>query len=142
MENGLNALNRGYRRLLMVTLKLRPLVMLVALGVAGSSYFLFMQPQVRTGADRGSRRAVHQPALAPEGSTIDFTNRYSGQMQALLKQIPEVETYFVITGRAPVNELISFSRLKPWSERDRSQMEIAAELAAEARPDRRHSRVG
>ena len=49
-------------------------------------------------------------------------------MQALLNQIPEVEAYFVITGSRAVNELISFSRLKPWSERRRSQMEMAAEL--------------
>jgi multidrug efflux pump len=39
-----------------------------------------------------------------------------------------VDTYFVITGGRQVNELISFSKLKPWSERKRSQMEIAAEL--------------
>ena len=49
-------------------------------------------------------------------------------MQDLLKQIPEVESYFFITGGRQVNELTSFSRLKPWSDRKRSQMEIAAEL--------------
>ncbi len=128
MENGLNALNRGYRRLLIVTLKLRPLVMLVTVGVAASSYFLFMglKSELAPIEDRG---VLFTTGLAPEGSTIEFTNRYSGQIQALLKQIPEVETYFVITGSRAVNELISFSRLKPWSERDRSQMQIAAELA-------------
>ncbi|MDO8875840.1 MAG: efflux RND transporter permease subunit [Pseudolabrys sp.] len=128
MENGLNALNRGYRRLLIVTLKLRPLVMLVAVGVAASSYFLFMglKSELAPIEDRG---VLFTTGLAPEGSTIEFTNRYSGQIQELLKQIPEVETYFVITGSRAVNELISFSRLKPWSERDRSQMQIAAELA-------------
>jgi len=128
MEAGLLALNQGYRRALTATLKMRPLIMLIAAGVAGSSYFLFtsLKSELAPIEDRG---VLFTTGLAPEGSTIEFTNRYAGQMQALLKEIPEVEAYFVITGSRAVNELISFSRLKPWSERERSQMEIAAELA-------------
>jgi len=128
MESGLNALNRGYARVLQFTLRARPLVVMVALAVIASSYFLFMslKSELAPLEDRG---VLFTTGLAPEGSTIDFTNRYSNQIQALLKQIPEVETYFVITGSRAVNELISFSRLKPWSQRDRSQMQIAAELA-------------
>ena len=127
VENGLTTLNRNYRRLLTATLGMRPLVMLAALVVAGSSYFLFgaLKSELAPIEDRG---VLFTTGLAPEGSTIEFTNRYSSQMQALLNQIPEVEAYFVITGSRAVNELISFSRLKPWSERRRSQMEIAAEL--------------
>ena len=127
MEAGLNALNRGYRTALMMTQRVRPLVMLIAIGVAASSYFLFgtLKSELAPIEDRG---VLFTTGLAPEGSTIEFTNRYAGQMQALLKEIPEVEAYFVITGSRAVNELISFSRLKPWSQRERSQMEIAAEL--------------
>jgi multidrug efflux pump len=127
VENGLTTLNRNYRRLLTATLGMRPLVMLAALVVAGSSSFLFgaLKSELAPIEDRG---VLFTTGLAPEGSTIEFTNRYSSQMQALLNQIPEVEAYFVITGSRAVNELISFSRLKPWSERRRSQMEIAAEL--------------
>jgi multidrug efflux pump len=127
MEAGLDALNRGYRAALMMTLRVRPMVMLVAVAVAGSSYFLFggLKSELAPIEDRG---VLFATGLAPEGSTIEFTNRYAGQMQNLLKQIPEVEAFFVITGSREVNELTSFSRLKPWSERTRSQMAIAAEL--------------
>jgi multidrug efflux pump len=127
MEAGLDGLTRGYRRMLAFTLRLRPLVVLLALGVAASSYLLFtgLKSELAPLEDRG---VLFTTGLAPEGATIDFTNRYAGQMQDLLKDIPEVESYFTITGSRAVNELISFSRLKPWSERQRSQMEIAAEL--------------
>jgi multidrug efflux pump len=127
MEAALDGLSRGYQRALTMTLRLRPLVILVALGVAGSSYFLFtaLKSELAPIEDRG---VLYTTGLAPEGATIDFTNRYAGQMQELLRQIPEVESYFVITGSRSVNELVSFSRLKPWAERQRSQMEIAAEL--------------
>jgi multidrug efflux pump len=127
MEAALDGLSRGYQRALTMMLRLRPLVILVALGVAGSSYFLFtaLKSELAPIEDRG---VLYTTGLAPEGATIDFTNRYAGQMQELLRQIPEVESYFVITGSRSVNELVSFSRLKPWAERQRSQMEIAAEL--------------
>jgi multidrug efflux pump len=127
VETGLNALNRHYRRALVATLQIRPLVMLVALGVAGAAYLIFsgLKSELAPIEDRGVLFTV---GTAPEGSTIEFTNRYSGEMEALLKQIPEVESYFVITGGRSVNELTSFSKLKPWSDRHRSQMEMAAEL--------------
>jgi multidrug efflux pump len=127
MEAGLEGLTRGYRRLLTLTLKVRPLIVLLALAVAGSCYVLFTGLKSEL-APIGDRGVLFTQGTAPEGSTIDFTNRYSAQMQALLKEIPEVDAYFVITGSRAVNELISFSRLKPWNERQRSQMEIAAEL--------------
>ena len=127
IENALIALNQSYRALLLVTLKRRFMVMAVALSVTGGGYFTFinLKAELAPIEDRG---VLFTTGLAPEGSTIDFTNRYSQQMEDLLKQIPEVDTYFVITGSRAVNELISFSRLKPWSERSRTQMEIAAEL--------------
>lgn len=127
IENGLTGLNRGYRRLLEHTLSIKSVIMLLALGVTGVGYFLLtsLKAELAPLEDRG---VLFTTGLAPEGSTIDFTNRYSAQMQNLLKDIPEVEAYFVITGSRAVNELISFSRLKPWDERQRTQMQIAAEL--------------
>ena len=55
------------------------------------------------------------------------------QFEAMLKNIPEVEHYFVIVGSRAVNELISFSQLKPWEERKRTQMEIVRELQPKLR---------
>jgi multidrug efflux pump len=127
IERALNGLNQGYKSLLLLTLRVRPLIMLIAVGVTVGGYFTFinLKSELAPIEDRG---VLFTTGLAPEGSTIDFTNRYSRQMENLLKDIPEVETYFVITGSRAVNELQSFSRLKPWGERNRTQMEIAAEL--------------
>jgi multidrug efflux pump len=127
IEGWLEALRSGYRRTLDWTLSRRPVVIGVALAVTAGGYGLFtsLKSELAPIEDRG---VLYTTGLAPEGSTIDFTNRYSAQMQSLLKDIPEVESYFVIIGSRAVNELISFSRLKPWGERTRSQMEIAAEL--------------
>ena len=127
IERGLNALKSGYQRVLGVSLNVRPLVILIALAIAGSSYLLFsnLKQELSPVEDRG---VLFTRGTAPEGSTIDFTNRYSENIQALLRDIPEVAGYFVITGGRDVTDTVSFSRLAPWSERQRTQMAIAAEL--------------
>jgi multidrug efflux pump len=46
----------------------------------------------------------------------------------LLEKIPEVKSYFVIVGSPDATDVISFSRLVPWEERERTQQAIAASL--------------
>jgi multidrug efflux pump len=127
LERGLLALNRGYRDALAATLRVRPLVVLVALGVAGASYFLVagLKSELAPIEDRG---VLFTAGDAPEGSTVDFTSRYAEQFEALLGQVPEVAHYFVIVGSRAVTELISFSQLTPWEERSRTQMQIVQDV--------------
>jgi multidrug efflux pump len=127
LERGLLALNRGYRSALMTTQRARPLVVLVALGVAGASYFLVtgLKSELAPIEDRG---VLFTAGNAPEGSTVNFTSRYAEEFEALLGQVPEVAHHFVIVGSRAVTELISFSQLNPWEERSRTQMEIVQDI--------------
>ncbi|WP_340117343.1 efflux RND transporter permease subunit [Pelagibius sp. 7325] len=127
LEQGLLALNNGYRRLLELTLRVRPLVILVAVVVAGASYVLLtgLKSELAPVEDRG---VLFTAGNAPEGSTIDFTARYAAEFEELLSEIPEVRHYFIIAGARSVTELISFSQLLPWDERERTQMEIVREI--------------
>jgi multidrug efflux pump len=127
LERGLNAFNRGYRRFLEATLRVRPLVVVVALAVAGASYLLLtgLKSELAPVEDRG---VLFTAGSAPEGSTIDFTARYAAEFEELLNQVPEVEHFFIIAGSGTVTELVSFSQLAPWSERERTQMEIVREI--------------
>jgi len=127
LERGLIALNRGYRGALEATLRVRPLVVLVAALVAGSSYVLLtgLKSELAPVEDRG---VLFTAGHAPEGSTVTFTARYAEEFEALLKRIPEVRHYFVIVGSRAVTELISFSQLTPWDQRERTQMEVVREV--------------
>lgn len=127
LENGLLALNRGYSKLLELTLRARPLVVLVALIIAGCSFGLLtmLKSELAPLEDRG---VLFTAGSAPEGSTIDFTSRYASDFEKILKDVPEVQTYFVIVGSRAVTELISFSQLSPWEDRERTQMEIVRGL--------------
>src|SRR5690606_26440502 len=127
LEGGLLALNRGYRKSLEVTLRFRPAVILVALLVAGASYVLFtgLKSELAPVEDRG---VLFTAGNAPEGATVDFTSRYAEDFESMLERIPEVQHYFVIVGSRAVTELVSFSQLIPWEERERTQMEVVEEI--------------
>jgi multidrug efflux pump len=127
IENGIVLLTRGYRRALAATLEARWLVVLAGLLVAGASYFLFttLKSELAPIEDRGTIVAI---GVAPEGSTLEFTDKYAKQMEELFREMPEIRQYFVVTGFPVVSQVISFSRLKDWGERARSQQEVVAEI--------------
>ena len=71
--------------------------------------------------------------IAPEGSTMQYTDSYMHAVEEIAKDIPEIETMFAVVAPGldrpnPVNLGIAFAVLKPWGERERSQQEITKEL--------------
>ena len=127
IESGIVLVTRGYRRALAATLEARWLVVLAGLQVAGASYFLFttLKSELAPIEDRGTIVSI---GVAPEGSTLEFTDKYAQQMEELFRQVPEIRQYFVVTGFPVVSQVIAFSRLKDWGERARKQQEVVAEI--------------
>ena len=127
IERGLSGLENGYRRLLTASLKMRPIIALVAVVIAsGSAYFYFSLPQeLAPVEDRGIIRVV---GTAPEGSTLAYTARYSKQVEALLKPIAEVGSIQTINGMPEVNRFMVIGRLSDWDARDRRQQKLVADL--------------
>src|SRR5690606_496175 len=95
LERLLVGMTAAYRKVLSRSLRLRPAVALVALLAAGASGLLFstLKSELAPLEDRG---VIFTVGNAPEGSTIDFTSRYIGQLEGLLDRIPEVANSFVI----------------------------------------------
>jgi multidrug efflux pump len=127
VERVLVGLTNSYRSVLRSVLRGRIVVILVGVGVAASSYFIFktIKPELSPIEDRGTIVATF---IGPEGATINFMDRYARQMEGILKQIPEAEAYFVVSGRPTLSQGISFTRLKHWDDRDRKQQTIVEEL--------------
>src|SRR5690606_6275877 len=90
-------LNNGYRRMLVASLKMRPLILVLVVAVAGSVYFLFITLKSER-APIEDRGVIFTAGTAPEGSTIDFTAQYIADFENLLNAIPEVEHAFIIAG--------------------------------------------
>ncbi|HEX5078608.1 MAG TPA: efflux RND transporter permease subunit [Geminicoccaceae bacterium] len=127
IERGLMALTAGYRRLLLAALRVRPLVLLIGLCVAGSSWFLFnnLDSELAPYEDQGTIIGVFN---GPTGATSEYTDRYARQLEQIYAEVPEAERYFVVAGFRVASRGISFIKLVPWEQRERSQQDIVNEL--------------
>jgi multidrug efflux pump len=127
-ESGMRGLVNGYRAALGLALRVRPLVLLIGLSVAGGGYFVFkaLKSELAPYEDQGTIVGVF---VAPEGATIDYSDVYARRMENIVSKIPEVDRYFVVSGFPVVSQGIAFIKLKRWEERQRSQQAIAASLA-------------
>jgi multidrug efflux pump len=127
IEGGLHRLTAGYRVLLRWSLRARPLVLLIGLAVAGAGVFLFTQlkSELAPYEDQGTIVGVF---IAPQGATIDYTDKYARQLEAIYEKTDDIAHYFVVSGFPTVTQGISFVKTTPWDERERAQQEIVKEL--------------
>lgn len=127
VEGWLNALTNGYQTLLQRVLKSRVLAVTLMLGcIAGSGLIYSQLPkELAPTEDRGSLLAM---SIAPNGASVDYVDRYARQVEGMLEQLPEKESYFSIVGFPTQTNSMVFLGLKPWDERERKQQAIAQQL--------------
>ena len=132
IEGALDGLERGYAASLAFALRLRWLVLLLALGVGATGGWLFtqMKSELSPTEDRGT---IIVTGNAPEGASFGYTQRYASQVEALLSEVPELRSYLMIVGTGEVTQFLSFARLKDWAERDVSQQEVTQALSQQVR---------
>jgi multidrug efflux pump len=127
VENVLNGLTAGYRRLLTTALARRWLVMIAFALVAGANVLLLgaLKSELAPIEDRGVILGVF---LGPEGATLDYTEKYATQLQNIYAHTADVERYFVVAGNPTVSQGISFVGLTDWSQRQRNSAAVVKEL--------------
>ena len=127
IEFFLNKLNDGYEAALRFCMNVRWLIVVLMLVVAGSAYWLFLglKQELTPVEDRG---ILFASVTGPEGATLEYTSSYVRRMEALFAEVPELSTYFTVTGNQSPSQAMAPLRLKPWDERQRSSKEIAAAL--------------
>lgn len=127
VERGLVSLTSGYKRALAATLSARWLVLVLAVIIGGASYVLFtgLKSELAPIEDRGTIVGI---GIGPEGATIGYTDKYARQIEGFYREESLIDRYFVITGWPVVNQMMSFVRLKEWSERDVPQQEVVQGL--------------
>ncbi len=110
-----------------MALKLRWLVLLIALGVGAGGGWLFTQikSELSPVEDRGT---IIISGSAPEGASFGYTQRYACQVEDILASTPELQSFLMIVGSQEVTSFNSFARLKDWSERDVKQQEVTQSL--------------
>jgi multidrug efflux pump len=125
-------LNRVYERTLRYVLRHRAMTIVVAalLLVLSAGLFKFMRRELVPIEDRGIGFGI---VIAPEGSTLGYTDRYMRQVEARLLSLPECKGVFSATGLGfggpgRVTNGFLFVNLGRRSERHKSQQQIVQEL--------------
>jgi multidrug efflux pump len=126
-ERVLAGLDRGYKGALSRVMALRWLVVggMVALVLGAGVLFFFLPHELAPPEDQG---LVIGFGTAPEGASIDYTDKYAHEMEEIFKGIPEKNRFFEIVGFNGVTSAIGFVGLKDWSERERSAQDVAGAL--------------
>ena len=132
VERLLKGLDRGYRRMLSGALRGRFAVIVLGLAVAGAGGYVFtlLKSELSPTEDRGTIQVIGN---APEGASFAYTKRYASQVEEILAGVPELRSALVIVGAGEVTRMLSFGRLKDWSEREASQQEIVQRILPKLR---------
>jgi len=127
IERVLIGLTNGYSRLLDWTLKVRWLVVLVAIGSGVVSWVVLgdIKRELSPIEDRG---VIVAQVNAPDGATLDYTNRYARAIERVGESYPEFDRIFSTVGNPTVAQGNIFFRTTPWEERKRTTLEIAREM--------------
>ena len=127
-----DGLGRTYEGILRFSMKVRPLVVIGGLALVAVAVWLFgvLPEELVPTEDRGTAFGI---VLAPEGATLEYTDRYMRMIEAQLLPLPERDGLFTATGLGfsgpgRVTNGFVFLNLKPASERDRSQQDIVAQM--------------
>lgn len=126
-ERILRGLDRGYSRALDKVLSHRGIALGTAALIIAAMVVLFtsLPRELAPAEDQG---IVVGFATAPEGSTIDYSNRYAMQIEDIFDSVPEQTRYFVIVGFNGVTSVIGFVGLEAWEDRERTAQQIAQSL--------------
>ncbi len=128
MERALMGLARAYGRLLRrVLTRARALVLLGMAGCAAAIAWLYpsMRQELSPLEDRG---VILANINAPDGATLDYTDRYARRLEAIGQQYPEFDRIFANIGNPSVSQGSVVYRAVDWSERRRSTLDIARQM--------------
>jgi len=129
LERGFDNLASGYATTLQRAIRGRWVVLAAAVATLVVAVLIFrsLEREFVPPEDRGFFPVI---IIAPEGSTLAYTDEYQRRVEAILGKVPEVASYFSITGGfmgAPSRGII-FTRLADWSERDRTVQDVIGEV--------------
>ncbi len=112
-----------YQKLLHGTLNTRPVVLVFAVIVLCliPVFLMFTKSELAPDEDQG---VIFMMATAPQPTNLDYLSAYTDEFVDLFKAFPEYYSSFQINGFNGVQSGIGGFLLKPWSERERTQMEL------------------
>ena len=128
MERMLTGLSNGYESLLtFILIRARWVVVLVMIGSGAGIAMIYptMKQELAPLEDRG---VILATVNAPDGSTLEYTDRYARSLERFGQAYPEFDRIFANMGNPTVGQGSVVYRAVDWDERKRTTLEIAREL--------------
>ena len=128
LEEGFNRLASGYARTLALALRHRMAVVGAAALVTLGAVLVFrsLKREFVPPEDRGWFFSF---IIAPEGSSLAYTDSYQRQAEAIQSKTKGIDSYFSVVNIGDgVSRGIIFTNLVDWSKRNRSVQEIISEV--------------
>ncbi len=131
LDAGYEQLRRAYDRSLAAVLKYRSAALVVSAAVLVSIPVLFLgtPSELAPTEDQG---LILVSATGPATATLHYLNHYSRQIAHIFRSFPQTKQVFQINGislsGAADNALVGGMKLKPWSQRSKTQMALMPEV--------------
>jgi len=127
MEKVLTGISDGYERLLRRVLGMRWVVLLVMAGV-GLAIWAILPGMKRELAPLEDRGVILNVINAPDGATLEYTEKYANAIERIGAPYPEFDRIFTVTGNPTVSQSNVFFRAIDWEQRKRTTLEMAREM--------------
>jgi multidrug efflux pump len=127
MERALVGLSNGYGSALRWVLGQRWIVLLVMAAAGGGSWWLFATAKSEL-APMEDRGVIFTNISAPDGATLDYTDRYLKLIEKAGMDTPELDRIFMFAGNPSVAQGAVVMRAVDWAERSKTTQQIAREL--------------
>ncbi|MBT2245936.1 efflux RND transporter permease subunit [Sphingobium sp. BHU LFT2] len=129
IERSMHKVTGGYVRLLDKTLAARAAVLIVGITIMAAIVVLFTGAQ-RELAPQEDMGYVFVQTKAPQYANVDYTARFSAEVERLFHALPEYkDSFFGIGGDQNANGGFGGIVMKDWADRSRNGDQIQAELA-------------
>ncbi|MDQ4079364.1 MAG: efflux RND transporter permease subunit [Gemmatimonadota bacterium] len=124
----LNGITARYGRTLEGALK-RPLLVIGGGALLTASAVVLFNALEREFVPPDDRGFFFTFVVAPEGSTVEYTDGYMKELEAIVHRTPDIRSSFSVIGfGGPPSSGLIGPILEDWDERDRSAQEIIAEV--------------
>ena len=103
-------------------------IVLAVMAVSGAALVVVypsMRQELSPLEDRGT---ILASVTAPDGATLDYTNRYALELEKIGQDYPEFDRIFANIGNPTVAQGSVIYRTVDWEKRDRTTLELAREL--------------
>jgi multidrug efflux pump len=112
-----------YARRLTAVLKYRPVVVLFAVVVLTSCYFLYMNTKKETSPTE-DQSVAFIIASGPQNGNINYAELFSKQISDAMKNLPQTKDYFVVNGINLPTDIMAGDIFKTWGDRKLSAMQL------------------